>query len=112
MIVNDGGATSGYCSTGKARNLDLVVVMLAFSAEDTGAFCRQLLVHGSDRRLADAAVQFPVGSDLDLKKVDHNAGLQGGGVLVFEQRNVKASRKRVAPLLREFFELLTFSSSI
>ena len=106
------GVLEGVHSTGKVRNLDLVVVMLAFSAEDTGAFCRQLLVHGSDRRLADAAVQFLVVSDLDLKKVDHSAGLQGGGVLVFEQRNVKASRKRVAPLLREFFELMIFSSSI
>ncbi|KAK0663292.1 putative exopolyphosphatase [Lasiodiplodia hormozganensis] len=89
----------------KQRELDMYAIMTAFTNDD-GEFCRQLLLWGiSDRAVAQArAFAESAAEELGLQELEgefHVPGHHAGWKKAWRQRNIAASRKQVAPLLRE-----------
>lgn len=89
----------------KQRELDLYAIMTTFTTEN-GAFCRQLLLWAlSDGAEAQArAFAESATKELDLQELEgdyHVAGRDQGWKKVWRQQNTAASRKQVAPMLRE-----------
>ncbi|TKA29537.1 hypothetical protein B0A50_03550 [Salinomyces thailandicus] len=92
----------------QSRELGLFAVMTAYT-DDSGNFARQLLLisSSSDSKAQSAAETFQKKCSEELQLQDSETEvLSGGGeeglwMHCWEQKNVKASRKRVGPLLRE-----------
>ncbi|MCK5675184.1 MAG: DHH family phosphoesterase, partial [Spirochaetales bacterium] len=83
----------------KERKLDVLLAMNAFTAPQ---FTRQLVVYVPDSDLRSKTVSFLEGSDLGLKKLDINSSLDS--CAFYNQKNLGISRKKLQPLLKEFFE--------
>lgn len=83
------------------RGLSVVSVMTAYTDED-GSFARQLLVVGGSEKGRKVIEQFRQTSvdDLDLQQLEQGDD-QGWLHFIWQQRNLAASRKQVAPLLRQ-----------
>lgn len=86
------------------RSLDLLVIMTAFTSE-TGEFGRELLLIAiNEGKAVGAARQFVASSkdELQLKDVPDEQDAQGFPFRhLWKQENLAASRKQVAPLLRD-----------
>ena len=83
----------------KERNLDVLLAMNAFTSP---GFTRQLVVYVPDDSLRTDTVAFLEGSDLGLEKIDLDS--LGKGCSFYNQKNLGISRKKLQPLLKEFFE--------
>lgn len=103
-------ALTAYSST---HGLD-VLVMMSFS-QDAGPR-RQLLLHVANPRLRGALAHYleeTLRQELGLQRIEPlpQAGssssqqLQEAGVLLYEQTEIKASRKLLAPMLQAFFSM-------
>ncbi|PNS16504.1 hypothetical protein CAC42_238 [Sphaceloma murrayae] len=91
----------GCRSFAKEHQHTVICVLTAYTAED-GAFGRQLmLAAGSDRgRKIIESFRSEAGDDLQLKEMER--GDEDGWLsFMWQQGNVAASRKQVAPLLRK-----------
>jgi exopolyphosphatase len=97
------------------RKMDFLGIMLAF--EKDGHLCRQLVLCGTESFPLPDVVQFLLHSDYDqdslelmeiegisIPPVTDKSGLS---IRFFDQRNVKASRKQLGPILLEFFNTTT-----
>ena len=83
----------------KERKLDVLLSMNAFT---NPGFTRQLVIYVPDSGLRDKTVSFMEGSDLGLKKLDVNSS--SDSCIFYSQKNLGISRKKLQPLLKEFFE--------
>lgn len=84
------------------RGLDVFAIMTAFPSAANGEFARQLLVTGRSeggkaaiKRFSDACAE-----KLGLEDMSHDYD-GDDGLRIWDQKDVKASRKQVAPMLRE-----------
>ncbi|OJD32954.1 dhh phosphoesterase [Diplodia corticola] len=89
----------------KQRELEMYAIMTAYP-NDNGEFCRQLLLWGLSDRAAAQARSFAesAAKELELQELEgdfHVSGHDPGWKKVWRQQNIAASRKQVAPLLRE-----------
>lgn len=99
---------SGLQSFGEQRNLDLFAIMTAF-VDGEGVFRRQLLLMALRRGIGfSAATGFTKSQEAELQLQSLNWTLSNTGThqeipwtRLWNQHNVAASRKQVAPLLRE-----------
>ncbi|MEA1910393.1 MAG: DHHA2 domain-containing protein [Spirochaetota bacterium] len=83
----------------KERKLDVLLAMNAFTAP---GFTRQLVVYVPDSGLREKTISFMEGSDLGLVKLDVNSSADS--CTFYNQKNLGISRKKLQPLLKEFFE--------
>jgi len=97
--AKDSEIASAFDSYLKERKLDVLLAMNAFTAPE---FTRQLVVYIPDEKLRAAVISFLEGSDLGLKKID--TGSLTGSCVFYNQKNLGISRKKLQPLLKDFFE--------
>jgi exopolyphosphatase len=91
------------------RNMDFLGIMLA--SEKDGHLCRQLVLCGTELFHLPDMVQFLLHSDYDqdslelmeMPSISIPADNSGLSLRFFDQRNAKASRKQIGPILLEFF---------
>lgn len=87
---------------------DLLVIMLAYTDNETGGLHRELLLAATDNFPVNEMAQFLQthdGNSLQLTDVLGTATKESGlAIRCFSQGNAKASRKQVAPILLQFFE--------
>ncbi|MDA3938842.1 MAG: DHH family phosphoesterase [Spirochaetia bacterium] len=83
----------------KEHKLDVLLAMNAFTSP---GFTRQLVVYVPDGNLRSKTVTFLEGSDLGLEKLEINSS--SDGCTFYNQKNLGISRKKLQPLLKEFFE--------
>ncbi|KAH9822084.1 putative exopolyphosphatase [Teratosphaeria destructans] len=101
-----GNFTADLGHFAKERDLHLYMLMTAYTSESSRQFereCLLLILH--DGKAEEAAKRFTEECreelELEEKKLDcGDAGQEVKGLWIWDQRNVKASRKRVAPLVR------------
>lgn len=90
------------------KNLDVVSVMTAFTADEEERFERELLVwalHDGCTKHLDAFAE-TAKEELQLEQWDQfpiEASRENGHLYIWRQRNVRSSRKQVAPLLRKVY---------
>lgn len=91
----------------RARQLNVSIYGVMTSYSDNDEFKRDLALVGTTERAKDIIDQFvnADGSQLQLEPV--NIPGLSENASVFMQKNVAASRKQVAPLLRQFVEKVT-----
>lgn len=103
------GVISGIQNYMKDRNLTFLAIMFAYESPQ-GHLKRQLAVCGTDVAPIDEISKFLMQSvneeeSLELKEVNGDLiadGSHGLTVRLFEQQNVKPSRKQIGPLLQGF----------
>ena len=83
----------------KERKLNVLLAMNAFTAPE---FTRQLVVYIPDGKLFADTVSYLEGSPLGLEKID--TGLSAENCVFYNQKNLGISRKKLQPLLKDFFE--------
>jgi len=83
----------------KERKLDVLLSMNAFT---NPGFTRQLVIYVPDSNLRDKTVSFLEGSDLGLEKLNINSS--SNSCTFYNQKNLGISRKKLQPLLKEFFK--------
>lgn len=81
------------------KQLDVLIAMNAFTQP---SFTRHLGVYVSDPELRENLLRFLESSDLGLEKFD--ALSEKDGVLFYNQKNLGMSRKKLHPVLSEFFQ--------
>lgn len=88
-------------SFAKERSLAVYSIMTAFQAED-GKFSRELLVLGLSKNGSAAVKRFTDSSASQLK-LEHVEGTEDDGqrINIWRQHDVAASRKQVAPMIRQ-----------
>lgn len=79
----------------------LLIVMFGYQDDHVGSLKRELLLYGDETMCRDNAAEFLMTKDLDLRPI-HVGDFE---IRVFAQGNAKASRKQVAPLVGEFYQL-------
>ncbi len=82
----------------KDRNLDVLLVMNAFTDPD---FVRNLGVYIPDSGLREKTIKFLESSDLGLEIMD--SGFGDGEIAFYHQGNLGISRKKLQPILSDFF---------
>lgn len=97
--AKDSAIADAFDSYLKERKLDVLLSMNAFTAPE---FTRQLVVYVPDDKLKTDTVSFLEGSDLGLEKLD--IASSANGCLFYNQKNLGISRKKLQPLLKDFFE--------
>ncbi len=89
-------ALSQYCT---ARKLDVLLAMNAYTAPE---FTRELVVYCPDGSLRERLLGFLKNSDLELSPIE--SGKTDEATALFSQGNLGKSRKKLQPMLAEFFE--------
>jgi exopolyphosphatase len=81
----------------------LLIIMFGYQDDDhdSGSLKRELLLYGDETMCRDNAAEFLMTKDLDLRPIH----VDDFAIRVFAQGNAKASRKQVAPLVGEFYQL-------
>jgi exopolyphosphatase len=97
--AKDPKITDAFDSYLKKKKLDVLLAMNAFTSPE---FTRQLVIYIPDSDLRSKTVSFMEGSDLGLEKLDINSS--STGCIFYNQKNLGISRKKLQPLLKEFFE--------
>lgn len=83
----------------RERNLDVFLSMNAFRAPE---FKKQLVVYIPDLKLKEKTIAFLEDSDLGMEKLE--ISLSSDSCVFYNQKNLKISRKKLQPLVKEFFE--------
>jgi len=84
----------------KERKLDVLLAMNAFT---NPGFNRQIVVYIPDAALRNKTVEFLESSDLGLEKLDIEVADKSGGDF-YNQKNLGISRKKLQPILNDFFK--------
>ncbi len=84
----------------KERNLDVLLSMNAFTKPE---FSRNLIVYVPDKQLRERLISFLEKADLGLEKMDTGSIKKSNLLDVYNQKNLGISRKKLQPLLKEFF---------
>jgi len=87
----------GFCLD---RELDVLLVMNAYTNPD---FVRNLGVYIPDSDLREKTIKFLEASDLGLEILDSRFSGESGGIVYYHQGNLGISRKKLQPLLKDFF---------
>ena len=103
LKTKDEDLAPALLSFAKGRDLDVFAVMTAHN--DSGAFGRELLLLAvKDGKAGEVVRKFVDANAEDLKLEGSGADVAGSSATwmrLWEQKNLAASRKKVAPLLRE-----------
>jgi len=86
-----------YCED---RDLDVLLVMNAYTNPD---FVRNLGVYIPDSDLRKKTIDFLEISDLGLEILDSRFNGEAGDVVYYQQGNLGISRKKLQPMLKDFF---------
>ncbi len=84
----------------KERKLDLLLSMNAFTKPE---FTRNLVVYVPDAALRRSLVAFLEGAGLDLERIEGGDIKNKDALDIYKQKNLGISRKKLQPLLKEFF---------
>ncbi len=84
----------------KERKLDLLLSMNAFTEPE---FTRNLIVYVPDAELRSRFVTFLEGAGLDLERIDGGSIKRKEALDIYNQKNLGISRKKLQPLLKDFF---------
>ncbi|KAF2483644.1 hypothetical protein BDY17DRAFT_324362 [Neohortaea acidophila] len=103
LMDKDANFTNVLLEFAKGKKLDLFAVMTAHNESDS--FARQLLLLAvSENKAIDVAEKFVTANQGDLKLEENDPGLEASGskwIKIWQQGNLAASRKKVAPALRK-----------
>ncbi len=101
-IARDPDFVAGLDDFLRLRGLACLVVMLAYT-DDTGGFCRELVLYVPDPTLAQGLRSLLESGELGLSRI-RPPGLVGSErVVLYEQQNTSISRKKLQPLLQSYF---------
>ncbi|KAF2725133.1 DHH phosphoesterase [Polychaeton citri CBS 116435] len=106
LSTKDEHLEQAFVQFAQEKNIDVFAVMTAYNS-DSGDFERQLvLLAAKDGKAVEVVKKFATASndELELEEKDIGLGKDEGKALwckSWQQGNIGASRKRVAPLLRE-----------
>ncbi len=67
-------------------------------------FTRQIVVYIPDDKLREDTLKFLESSDLGLKKIDTSSLKYVNNCAFYNQANLGISRKKLQPILKDFFE--------
>ncbi len=84
----------------KERKLDVLLAMNAFTQPE---FTRNLVVYVPDQALRSRLIEFLEGAGLELEKIDGGDISKKEALDIYNQKNLGISRKKLQPLLKEFF---------
>ncbi len=84
----------------KERRLDVLLAMNAFTQPE---FTRNLVVYVPDQVLRSRLIEFLEGAGLELEKIDGGDIKKKDALDIYNQKNLGISRKKLQPLLKEFF---------
>lgn len=98
-LEKDPGLAASLSKFARAQQLDLLLVMTAFS--DPG-FRRELVVLAVDEAMRGRVLDFLGGSELGLVPMAHASAALAPDIALFSQANVAYSRKKLQPLLQSF----------
>ncbi|KAL1974846.1 hypothetical protein VTN31DRAFT_5050 [Thermomyces dupontii] len=84
-----------------SRGLNVVAVMTAFTAAETGAFSRELLVWALDKETISSVERFVQQAVQQLQVEPWSDAHLPSRLWIWKQLDVTKSRKQVAPLLRD-----------
>jgi len=98
-LEKDPGLAASLSAFARARDLDLLLVMNAFTDPD---FRRELMVWASDESLRRRVLDSLRGSDLGLAPIEHPFVPVVPYIALFSQANAAYSRKKLQPLLHDF----------
>ena len=82
------------------RSLDVLLSMNAFTQPE---FTRNLIVYVPDQDLRKKLIDFLESSDLGLERLDTEGVKDAGKIDVYNQKNLGISRKKLQPMLKDFF---------
>lgn len=85
----------------KERNLNVLFAMNAFTNPE---FTRQIVAYIPEEKLREKAMDFLEASDLGLTVIDTSSLKNMNGCAFYEQSNLGISRKKLQPLLNEYFD--------
>jgi exopolyphosphatase len=100
-IDNDPHIVSAYDIYLKERNLNVLITMNAFTHS---GFTRQIVVYIPEKKLRTDTLVFLESSELDLEKIKTPVLTGAGKCLFYNQANLVISRKKLQPILKDFFE--------
>ena len=100
-LNKDPDIAAGFNSYLKSRDLDLLLAMNAYTDPE---FHRELALYTPDNNLREKTLSFLKKSDLGLKDIGHGDIM--GDISFFSQGNLSRSRKKLQPLLNDFFSNL------
>ena len=98
-LEKDHALAASLSAFAQARELDLLLVMIAFN--DHG-FRRELVVLAPDGSLQGRVLDLLRGSELGLATMEWPASPSAPGIALFSQANTAFSRKKLQPLLQQF----------
>ena len=99
-VKKDPDILSEFSKYSEDRNLDVLLVMNAYTDPD---FVRNLGVFIPDALLREKTIRFLESSDLDLEILDIGVSGDQGEIAFYQQGNLGVSRKKLQPLLKDFF---------
>jgi len=85
----------------KERELNVLFAMNAFTNPE---FTRQIVVYIPDDKLRKDTLKFLESSDLGLKEIDVSSLKYVNNCAFYNQANLGISRKKLQPILKDFFE--------
>lgn len=100
-LEKDPDIVSSFEKFRSEKNLDILFAMNAFTEPE---FTRNLFIYTPDQILRKKVVDFLEGSDLGLEKIDTSGISSPEKINVYNQKNLGISRKKLQPLLKDFFE--------
>lgn len=99
-IEKDPDISEGFASYLKERGLDLLLAMNAYTDPD---FHRDLAVYSPDQGLRQKVIAHLEAKRLGLKPIDPQELKGKGNISFFNQGDLSKSRKKLQPILSEFF---------
>jgi exopolyphosphatase len=103
QLANRGDLLAEISLFFQAQKLQFFALMTNF-LDDAQVFQRQLLLHGQDPLLSQAASYLTLHTDFELQSLPASAHFPDSITKAFLQKNIKASRKQIQPALDQFFQ--------
>ncbi len=91
-------SSSGYC---KSKNLDILFIMIAYTSP---VFTRELILYSEESGLKDRIISYMQDKDLQLMEMTSASIPEDRRADFFSQGNAAYSRKKLQPVIQEFFE--------
>ena len=101
-IAKDSSLVSGLESFLQSRGLACLMAMMAYT-DSNGGFRRELVVYTPDPALGTALLTMLEASDLELEWIRPAGLADPDRIMMFTQENASVSRKKLQPLLHQFF---------
>jgi len=101
-ITRDPDLVSGLDSFLCSRDLTCLLAMMAYT-DAAGEFCRDLALYTPDAVLAGELCAVLEANDPGLSRIEPGGLKRAGKVMLFTRQNTSISRKKLQPLLQDFF---------